>query len=104
MKKDTVNVLMVCGYGLGSSAISEVMVSKALKELGIRAELKHCALGDMTAHKDWADIVAISQKLLHGLDPIEGLHMIPVINIMDGKTIAKQIQEVVQAHFPDAQE
>ncbi len=103
MGKDSVNVLMVCGYGLGSSAISEVVVGKALKEAGIRANLKHTALGEMTSFKGWVDIIAISKKLTQGLDPIPGVHMIPIINVMDGKTIANQIREVVEQYYPDAQ-
>ena len=45
--KDKVNVLFVCGYGVGSSAISESIVKKALAADGINAEVKHTAVGEM---------------------------------------------------------
>ena len=37
--KDKVNVLFVCGYGVGSSAISESIVKKALAADGINADV-----------------------------------------------------------------
>lgn len=100
--KDSVNILFVCGYGMGSSVISEVMVSKALKELGIICDLKHTALGEMNSYYDWVDIIAISKKLTQGVEAPKGGHMIEVINIMDGKKIAAQICEVVDEYYPAA--
>ncbi|MCM5372209.1 PTS sugar transporter IIB, partial [Escherichia coli] len=51
---------------------------------------------------DWADIFAISKKLLDvvSLDPKQGQYLIPIENIMDGETIGQQIYEVVQQHYP----
>ena len=102
MKKDKINVLFVCGYGMGSSTISEVVVSKALKEINISCEVKHTALGEMSSYYNWADIIAISKKLTTGISIPEELHMIEVVNIMDGKRIAAQIKEVAEVYYPDA--
>lgn len=65
--KEKVNVLFVCGYGVGSSAISESIVKKALVTEGINAELKHTAVGEMSSYNDWTDIIAISKKLAEGV-------------------------------------
>ena len=65
--KDKVHVLFVCGYGVGSSAISESIVKKALVAEGINAEVKHTAVGEMPSMKDWTDIIAISTKLAEGV-------------------------------------
>ena len=91
--KDSVNILFVCGYGLGSSSISEIMVEKAMKETGIACDLKHTALGEMSSYYNWVDIIAISKKLMQGVTPPEHVHMIEVVNIMDGKRIAQYIPE-----------
>ncbi len=104
MKKDKINVLFVCGYGMGSSAISEVVVSKALRELNIPCEVKHTALGEMPSYYNWADILAISKKLTAGISVPENLHMIEVVNIMDGKTIAAQIEEVAKTYYSEVLE
>lgn len=100
--KDKVNVLFVCGYGVGSSAISESIVKKALVVEGINAELKHTAVGEMSSNHDWTDIIAISKKLAEGVTYPEGSHVIEVVNIMDGKGIAKSIGEIVDEFYPQA--
>jgi len=102
MKKDCVNILVTCGYGQGSSAIAQAMVTKELEKLGIKAELKHAPLGELGSFKDWADIVTIPKNFLRGLDPIENIHIVDVINALDGKTIAKKIEAVVMEYYPDA--
>ncbi len=101
--KEKLNVLFVCGYGVGSSAMSEMVVSKGLKELNIKAEVKHTSVGEMDSMMDWVDVVAISKKLFEGVDVnnYPGKHFIEVINIMDGKGIAKKIKVVVDEYFPE---
>lgn len=102
--KDKVNMLFVCGYGVGSSAISEVIVKKALKELNINVELKHTAMGELVSYKDWADIIAISKKLVESvnLSDFKDKHVLEVVNIMDGKSIAGDVLKIVLEHYPDA--
>ena len=100
--KDKVNVLFVCGYGVGSSAISESIVKKALIVEGINAELKHTAVGEMASNNEWTDIIAISKKLAEGVTFAPDAHVIEVVNIMDGKGIAKSIGEIVDQYYPEA--
>lgn len=102
--KEKVNVLFVCGYGVGSSAISESIVKKALVTEGINAELKHTAVGEMSSYNDWTDIIAISKKLAEGVTYQPGAHVIEVVNIMDGKGIAKSIGEIVDEFYPEARQ
>lgn len=101
--KNKINVLFACGYGLGSSAIAESLVKKALKELKINAEVMHTSVGEMSGHYEWTDIIVISKKLVEGLvlDNL-GLDVIVVVNIMDGKGIAAQIKEIVDVKYPAA--
>lgn len=100
--KDKINVLFVCGYGLGSSAVAEMLVKKGLAAENIAAEVKHTAVGELNSLKDWADVVAISKKLAEGLRFDENTHLVEVVNIMDGAGIAKEIGKIVDVHFPDA--
>lgn len=100
--KDKVHVLFVCGYGVGSSAISESIVKKALVAEGINAEVKHTAVGEMPSMKDWTDIIAISTKLAEGVTFQPEEHVIKVVNIMDGKGIAASISKIVDEYFPNA--
>lgn len=100
--KDKINVLFVCGYGLGSSAVAEMLVKKGLQAEKINAEVQHTAVGEMNSLKAWADVVVISKKLAEGLKFDENTHKIEVVNIMDGAGIAKQIGQVVDQYYPDA--
>ena len=93
---------MLFRSGVGSSAISESLVKKALAADGINAELKHTAVGEMGAHGEWCDIIAISKKLAEGAHYPAGVHVIEVVNIMDGKGIAASIGKVVDEFYPQA--
>lgn len=96
--EDKINILFVCGYGVGSSAILESIVQKNLLELNILANLSHTAVGEMGQYSRWADIVVISKKLAEGVNfsDFSDVKIIEVINIMDGKGIANKIQEILK--------
>ena len=66
--------------------------------------MKHTAVGEMPQYKDWVDVIAISKKLVGGINPKDypNAHIIEVINITDSQSIVKQVGEVVDAHFPEA--
>lgn len=100
--KDKINVLFVCGYGLGSSAMAEMLVKKGLVAEGINAEVQHTAVGEMGMFNSWTDIVVISKKLAEGITLPADKYLIEVVNIMDGAGIAKQVGELVDQHYPDA--
>jgi len=101
--KGKVNVLFVCGYGVGSSAMSETLVNRGLKNEKINAEVKHTSVGEMESMVDWADIIAISKMLAKGVQiGRSDVHMIEVVNIMDGNGIARQIAAIVDQFYPDA--
>lgn len=99
-----VNILFVCGYGVGSSAMSAMIVDRNLKESGLQYEFKHTALGEMQSYSSWMNILAISKKLAEGLEfsGKEPYKVIEVVNVMDGKGIAMQILEIAKQHFPEA--
>lgn len=101
--KDSLHVLFVCGYGVGSSLMSEMVVSKALKEAGVKCKLEHTSVGEMQSMLSWCDIVAISKKLIEGIDQssIKDKHFIEIINVMDGKGIAAKIKAIAEQHYKE---
>lgn len=102
--KDKINVLFVCGYGVGSSAMSEMVVNRGLKDLSINAEVKHTSVGEMASMIEWTDIIAISKKLAEGIDfnSYPNKHVVEVVNIMDGKGIAAKIKVIADEFYPDS--
>ncbi len=102
MEKGKVNILFVCGMGMGTSTMAELGVKRNLVPHKINAELQHCALGQMESLREWADVIVILKNLFRQITPKEGEHFIPVVNIMDGKGIAAKINEIVAEHYPEA--
>ena len=62
--KEKINILFVCGYGVGSSVMLQTVVKKALAKYNIAFEMEHTAAGEVGGFTDWADIYAISKKLI----------------------------------------
>lgn len=99
---DKLHILFVCGYGVGTSVIMENNVRKALEEKGINAEMQHASGGEIGAYKNWAHIIGISKKLVSVLEGVPvNAQVIEIVNLMDGKRIANEIESVMKAHFPE---
>lgn len=102
MDGNKVNILFVCGNGMGTSTMAEIGVKKNLSTHGIAANLQHTSSGQMESLRDWADIIVILKNLCKGVEEREGEHIIPVVNIMDGKGIASKINDIVIECYPSA--
>ncbi len=102
MENNKVNVLLVCGMGMGTSTMAELNLKKALKDVNVEANLKHTSLGQMNADREWADIIFILKNLYNQIKVNEGEHIIPIVNIMNGKEMAKQVSELVEQYYPEA--
>lgn len=56
-------ILAVCGMGLGSGLILRMQAEKALKELGIQADLEVADIGTARALASTADLILTSEEL-----------------------------------------
>ncbi len=102
MENNTVNILFVCGMGMGTSTMAELGVKRNLGAFRISANVQHTSLGQMDSLRDWADIIVILKNLARQMKVREGEHVIPVVNIMDGKGIASKVNDIVEQYFPQA--
>ena len=96
-----INVLFVCGMGMGRSTMAELGVKNNLNKLNIAANVQHTSLGQMESLRSWADIIVILKNLFSEITVKEGEFIIPVVNVMDGKGIAAEIEKIVDEHFPE---
>ena len=96
MENNKINVLFVCGMGMGTSTMAEIGVKNNLS-----ANVQHTSLGQMESLREWADIVVILKNLFNQITVKEGEFILPVVNVMDGKGIAARIEEIVIQHFPE---
>lgn len=101
MENGKINVLFVCGMGMGTSTMAELGVKNNLNKLKIAANVQHTSLGQMESLREWADIIVILKNLFKQITVKDGEFIIPVVNVMDGKGIAAQIEEIVDEHFPE---
>ncbi len=60
-------ILAVCGMGLGSGLILRMQAEKALKELGIQADLEVADIGTARALASTADLILTSEELAQQL-------------------------------------
>ena len=97
-----IHILFVCGYGVGTSVIMENNVRKALANKGIEAVMEHASGGEVSSYKGRADIIGVSKKLVSvvRLSPDDKVHVIEIVNLMDGNKIASQIEEIMKEHYP----
>lgn len=102
MEKGKINILFVCGNGMGTSTMAELGVKRNIDKYKIHYEMQHTSLGQMQSLRDWADIIVILKNLFRDVSVKEGEYFIPVVNIMDSKGITEQINEIVESHFPQA--
>ena len=102
MENNKINVLFVCGMGMGTSTMAEIGVKNNLNKLHISANVQHTSLGQMESLREWADVVVILKNLFNQITVKEGEFILPVVNVMDGKGIAARIEEIVVRHFPEA--
>ena len=101
MEGGKINVLFVCGMGMGTSTMAALGVKNNLNKLNIAANVQHTSLGQMESLRSWADIIVILKNLFSEITVKEGEFIIPVVNVMDGKGIAAEIEKIVDEHFPE---
>lgn len=100
--KNKINVLLVCGYGVGSSLMLKTIVNNEMKKRKINAELKHIAAGEVSGYSDWVDVIVVSKKLSDIVSLNDDKALVEVVNLMDGATIGNEIEKIVRSKFPDA--
>ena len=102
--KDTVNILFVCGYGAGSSLIMKMTAESAMKKFKINSDTKVTSVGEVNSYFDWADIIAVSEKLAEGivLPSNKEIKMIKIANLVDGEKMGNDIYNTVKESFPTA--
>ena len=54
-------IMAVCGHGIGSSFMMEMNIKKALKKLGVEAEVNHTDLASVTVND--ADIFIMARDI-----------------------------------------
>lgn len=67
----TVKILAVCGMGLGSGLLLRMQAEKALKKLGVQADLEVADIGTARAVAATADLIVTSEELAQQLGKVK---------------------------------
>lgn len=84
------NILAVCGFGVGSSMVLKMTIEKAVKELGIKATVENTDLS--TAKASSADIYFTSHELLPELKASVKSPVYSIKKYMDKDEVKVQLE------------
>lgn len=87
------NIITVCGMGLGSSLILKMNIDDILSKKGIDADVEACDLGSVMGRK--ADIIVSTKELASQLEG-KGFNLVYVNNVIDKKTIEEKVMEAIK--------
>jgi ascorbate PTS system EIIB component len=85
-----VKILAVCGMGLGSGLILRMQAEKALKELGIQADLEVADIGTARALAPTADLILTSEELAQQLGGVKP-RIVTIRNFIDLREMVEKL-------------
>jgi PTS system ascorbate-specific IIB component len=87
-------ILAVCGMGLGSALVLRMQAEKALKELGLEAELEVADIGTARAIAPSADLILTSQELAEQLGTVKP-KVVTISNFIDLREMVTKLKEAI---------
>lgn len=82
--------LAVCGFGVGSSMILKMSVEKALRALGVEADVENTDIASVRGTP--CDAIFTSTELANELRNSVKVPVLPVKRYMDVKEVTEQLQ------------
>jgi len=77
-----VKILAVCGMGLGSGLLLRMQAEKALKQLGVQADVEVSDMGSARALAATADLIITSEELAQQLGNVKP-RIVTITNFID---------------------
>ncbi|MFC2737420.1 MAG: PTS sugar transporter subunit IIB [Leptotrichia wadei] len=88
-----IEVLAVCGSGMGTSMIMKLKVGKVLQKLGIQADVNSCSLGEAKSGLSNYDLVLASTHIASELKGGPNTKIIGLLNLLDEKELESKLTE-----------
>lgn len=83
-------ILAVCGMGLGTGLILRMQAEKALKELGVQADLEVADIGTARALASTADLILTSEELAQQLGAVKP-RIVTITNFIDLREMVEKL-------------
>lgn len=87
-------ILAVCGMGLGSALVLRMQAEKALKELGLEAELEVTDIGTARAVAPKADLILTSEELAPQLGAVKP-KVVTISNFIDLREMVTKLRAAI---------
>jgi PTS system ascorbate-specific IIB component len=88
-------ILAVCGMGLGSALILRMQAEKALKQLGLDAELEVADIGTARAVAPSADLILTSEELAPQLGTVKP-RVVTISNFIDLPEMVTKLKAAIE--------
>jgi PTS system ascorbate-specific IIB component len=91
-----VKILAVCGMGLGSGLLLRMQAEKALRQLGVTADLEVADIGSARAMAQTADLIITSNELAEQLGTVKP-KVVTITNFIDLNEMVRKLEEALKA-------
>lgn len=88
-------ILAVCGMGLGTGLLLRMQAEKALKELGIDADLEVADIGTARALASSADLILTSEELAAQLGQVKP-KIVTIDNFIDLREMVTKLRAAME--------
>lgn len=88
-------ILAVCGMGLGSGLLLRMQAEKALRQLGVTADLEVADIGSARAMARTADLIITSNELAEQLGTVRP-RVVTITNFVDLDEMVRKLRAALQ--------
>lgn len=87
-------ILAVCGMGLGSGLLLRMQAEKALKQLGVQADVEVADIGTARALAATADLILTSEELAQQLGSVKP-RIVTISNFIDLSEMVTKLKAAI---------
>lgn len=95
-----INLLTVCGNGMGTSTIIKIKLGSICKELGVKCKVESCSAGESASFIPAADIIVTTPEWAKMMRIPEDKITITLKNLMDGAALKEKMSEALETLQP----
>ncbi|NPV71809.1 MAG: PTS sugar transporter subunit IIB [Firmicutes bacterium] len=95
-KLKSLNVIAVCGHGLGSSMLLKINLEEIFGDLGINANVETCNAGEASGFMSGVDMVITTPELSKIIELREGIPVLTVENFLDKGEVGAKLREFLK--------
>lgn len=88
-------ILAVCGMGLGTGLLLRMQAEKAVKELGLKADVEVADIGTARALASTADLILTSEELAQQLGTVKPKVVI-IANFIDLREMVEKLRAAME--------